>query len=305
MKYLLCLALLICAAATETASATAPNTWILCDTCQSKPDFNNAALIWYGNRTYRTAVEVGNPITGVLYTVHIEYNNGGDPVGWEGDDTVADSPPSVEIFQLPNGGRIVASTDESKEGINAFPPTGYPYVSSSFHDTANEPDFIDAVASVKVGVLLPADEDHIPAGTPGFDSFVGFLPEWVCPKLHDAMTEAHPGWGSSSRSLISALKAWAGHGPSGGVVFRNGDTASFQLNPTQPSACVYKKDSARDRDNNPIPDDGMTSVGGGGGDISVDPNHNGNPVLTGYTSAHDHWLICSFQGNTLLGCYIE
>lgn len=142
-----------------------------------------------------------------------------------------------------------------------------------------------------------------------YGSFTGRNSEAIALLLNGKMIEHHPGWASAMlsrrtrKALGERLKMIFGKGPQICAIFNNGDSACFEPDPGMPSVENYIEGSAKDVDGNAVP-----GSGGGGGGLSVSQAYR---PLGGWAAAGssggsgEAWLICSYQGGKLIGCYVQ
>lgn len=110
-------------------------------------------------------------------------------------------------------------------------------------------------------------------------------------------------------SLINALKNRFGRGPSGCVVFRNGDSACIQINILAPGAWLVLEGTAMDIDGNPIAVPSYDTIRNGVGlGLTI---RQGPPSLgtTGWTpvggSMAGLWLVCVSTNGVIDYCYVS
>jgi hypothetical protein len=127
--------------------------------------------------------------------------------------------------------------------------------------------------------------------------------------LWDAMTVNNPAWNINAlqeiqvEGLWAALKLAQGKGPIACMVFVNGDSGCFQLNPEDEKVPVYIQGSGRDRYGNHIERHDDASLPGGGTTMTVkpgDPNTHWNVDSSGYI-----WLWCELVNGKLDHCWLQ
>lgn len=150
-----------------------------------------------------------------------------------------------------------------------------------------------------------------PSGIDGFDSFAGADLVQVGLYLWAFKTGLDPNWSSEAvgsgswLGLWDALKMARGKGPIACLVFRNGDSACYQLNPMSPSAPKHVAGTATNLNGQLL--DSSISPGGSIGDgdpllIIQQGNTNQYRWTNGGNSAW-LYLICSSQGGVVQSCY--
>lgn len=109
------------------------------------------------------------------------------------------------------------------------------------------------------------------------------------------------------RTLWNALEQHNGKGPTGCIVFRNGDSACFQINPLAPGAPRVIAGTVKDINGNSIPASVQTVPNGGERGLAVEPNtpSYGRTSWGPVAGGGSWWLICSTQGGKPTGCYAE
>lgn len=258
--------------------------WILCDTCQSSTDFEQVALQnspAAPNSTYLFAV--GNTISGKLRFVEVTTFNEGGP-GGGGVDPLRAHPtkPSGRKDRISTSSVVfqVVSVEADAEDEQMF--------QEIVHQASDEP------------VAPPPPESW----GESFDSFASLNLQLVSKYLWAFKTAHDPTWQARAttslfKALWNALESVRGKGPSACMVFRNGDSACFQLNPLADSAARYISGTAITITGIDIP---SAPSGGGLGDGEPLTLHN-NLNEYRWTNGEELWLVCAKQGGTLLGCY--
>ncbi len=119
------------------------------------------------------------------------------------------------------------------------------------------------------------DRPQLAMTTPGVISAIGALVSFT------TLTINNPAWTASGMSgLWNALKNFWGKGPQACVVFANGDSGCFQVNPMAPGASRVLANPVKDIDGNPIiVTDAITNSGGASLTVT-------NEISTGVVTYH-------------------
>ncbi|TMN24188.1 hypothetical protein [Pseudoxanthomonas sp. X-1] len=277
------------------ARATTVESWALCNNCSTQTQFENAAVAWVGNRLGTFEVEIGNVNTSKVYRVSVTNNQ------YPSNPTGTDEGVSVQNVE---GYIVLGVPVETPKAVvdGDSTPSAYATVNYSMQEPQAVQDQFAAVVMThgKQPIIAPGPKNA------GFDSFAERLQPAVCALGNNAMGALNPAWQAgeigpaSMGNLMSVLAYYFGRGPTVHVVFNNGDVASFQLNPLVTSGCRYLEGTAKDRDGNPLQEaNGIPNNNGG---VTVTPHPGSNQVS--YTTG-SHWLVCSFVGGELIGCYVE
>lgn len=275
--------------------ATTADHWTLCNSCSTQTQFQNAAVEWVGNRIGTFEVLVGNINSSKVYRISVTTT--------AYPSNPASSDPPVRFRSSLGHGVLLLPTPPTKVVVRG---TAVPSAYATVNYSAPEPSEVEAqfaavvVLFGKQPLIAPGPKMH------GFDSFLGREPAAVCPATAAAMDGMSPGWRAGAISppslvqLISLLGYFYGRGPRVHVIFHNGDVASFQPHPTDNNACAYVQDTAKDKDGVAIEESG--GVGNpSGGAVTVVPHPGSGQVHYGSGS---YWMVCSFQGEVLLECYV-
>lgn len=276
--------------------ATTVEDWALCNNCTTQAQFEAAAVAWVGNRMGTFEVEVGNIYTSKVYRVSVTTNP--YPSNPAGEDP-------GEGFELQSGHQVVElpSAPPSLVVSGDAIPSSYATINHTMEEPHEVQDQFHGV------VVLFGKQPLIAPGPkiPGLGSFGTRWDTSVCNVVNNALTAMNPAWQAGQISppslgkLFGALTYFFGRGPTAHVVFNNGDVASFQANPLSPSACRYLDGTAQDRDGNPLSEEGGIPGNSGGG-VTVVPHPGSGQVHYGSGS---YWMVCSFQGDVLLECYVQ
>jgi len=290
----------ICLMVASFSSIAKADGWTFCDGCATKAQFQNAAVGWM-THTGDEEVEVGNRVTGVVYRVSVSASqNPGVPAAAPVAPMTTSSTVAVN-----DTGVVNDSVDISQTQAVGGPL--YVTVNWSLAESAQfNLEFMKMVSLYKKeAIWVPA-----PPGDGGFGSFSGMDQESVDNLVFLTYTSANPSWqhdeinGNLLESLMNALEIAMGKGPTVCVVFNNGDSACFQLNPIDPrNAIRYINGTAKDANGHKLPD----SPGGvgGGGSFSTTVQHSGVDVLLFTTPGSAHWLSCGYVGGVLIECTEE
>jgi hypothetical protein len=287
---------LVVAAAPGHAAIT--GNWAICDSCVTRDQFEAAAVVWHNGKNGLWQVSVGNPDTGVVYTIWVA-NSGGTPMR-------SDINKRAEIEQK---GYVAAEYQSSiirasELARGYLPPGGGGGVQSISRDTEAEPVFQAVVIGSKKHILFNVSSADLASGA--FSSLrASDMPE-ICSRVWDQESIENPKWGlvgAGRGNLVQAVEAFFGHGVQVSMVFGNGDVATFQLNPLHPDGCRYVDNTAKDRMGNGLPAPATPiSTSWGAGHVSV----GGGSTITPRTySIGEYWLVCSFQGSRMVGCNVQ
>ncbi|WP_153242486.1 hypothetical protein [Frateuria defendens] len=295
MRYLAVMALLLLSSLAAVHASVVDN-WVICPSCTTDAQFQAAARSWYGSQQVRTQVNVGNPNTGKVYQMWLQGSGGGTPL------------------RIASSGAIVASerplviSSEDAEAAMAQSLAVQPVVSDYIESTQQEPAFGSMVAAHGNHVLFNVSSADLQSEVfASYANAIGGM-EQVCPRVWAEEDAVNPGFSSKMMSGTSgmalALKSYFGHGIMVSPVFGNGDVATFQINPLAPSACDYVKGSAKDRYGNALPDTTPNVGGGSSSSVVVGSGGGANPAGGSYSVGGEAWLICSYIGGQLSGCYV-
>lgn len=145
-----------------------------------------------------------------------------------------------------------------------------------------------------------------PQGVYGLSSFLGRDQGQVNQYLYTAMSAQNPGWiiqeipGNTVLAIVNALKIRFGKGPTGCMVFHNGDSACFQFNPLNPHEAQYLTGTARDNSGQSIQESG--GINGG---TSLDMIFDKPNVGWGRASSGSLWLFCMLVDGAVVECWTE
>lgn len=279
----------------STNKANAEATFI-CNTCNTSADYEMAAIsVSPDVPNSRYYYQIGNTITKTFYFVEVVIPQR------EGD--VPASVPIRDVDQLQSAETVFESrsTDEIVQAMHEGSINAEAVEASA----ADKEEFAHMVRISENQVMFSAGSNL------GLDSFVGSDTIVISNAIWAAMTAANPGWQNKYvgfwGALWRALQTHFGKGPSGCIVFTNGDNACYQVNPMHKDAAMYLKDSAKRMDGTPIPT--TEGIGGGGSDSGMDVmqyNHGGNSGYAYRTSGSTGWmwLFCSSQGGVIISCEI-
>ena len=266
--------------------------WAFCDNCQTRAHFENAASTMQ-TQEGDAEIYVGNRSTGVVFLVSVTATRG---------PSVATSVPRSNGALQGRGSALSTGGYEP----NARPGALFVHVNWSMPESeAFNSEFRVIVAAYKKEPMWT----RYPEGNDGFDSFLGRDQEAVNVFVLGFYTQNNPSWaqqeisGNLLRSLANAFGASEGKGPAVCIVFKNGDSACFQLNVADPlNGTRYIAGTAKDIDGNTISESG--GVGGEHAPTTTVRPESGNLVRFS-TSGSAHYLVCSRVGGILLECYID
>lgn len=284
--------------------------WILCSNCTSSAQFQAAALAKAPDRTGEFRYAVGNPATGAMkYVLVVKTMPGEVPLGG--------AVPLPEDLELGTSGMdtvgfvaiegdaaaiVPDSPQEVSRMVQAASGSARAYVTAA--SSSEQKQFGAIVKVSKNSIMVTAPDAY------GFTSFRGAQMEVVSPFLYSAMAAgANPAWQAGEipslwKGLFNALKSLFGKGPTACIVYRNGDSACYQMNIMDKNAARYVTDSAKDAEGNSLSQSGGIGGGGGGSGLNVQPNR----PSTGYISwsrPKSAYLVCSYIGGKLHSCYIQ
>lgn len=272
--------------------------FVVCDSCVNESDFASAAQVWYGTRNVQMLVTVGNPDTGVLYSMSVRPG---------GTVPLAVPPINNPDVILHNSRENVVSAAQL---AYASQGTGQPVIGLQREDTQDEPAFAATVIAYKNSVLFDVgsgQEDHYGDVVNSYSDAIASM-EVTGKMIWAEELAVNPGFAeidvTSLSGLKDALDAYFGHGILVTVIFKNGDVATFQINVLDSDAVRVVNGTAKDRFGNSLPDSDTGINGGGEGGANV--SNSGGADITGYSlEGDDEWLVCTYVGGVLQGCIIE
>lgn len=278
--------------------ASIVDNWVICDSCEYESDFVAAAVTWNAGKTTRIRVSVGNPNTGSVYTMWV--GGSGSPnsplsIGNQIDDFTKTQ--KKYVFSEPTTSTITAHQLLEAKRSFSVASSGASEVNQ---DSAAEPVFQSLVIGSKNHLLFNVSSSDV-SNSNLFNSFESAQQDMVSISLRlwQQETVANPTFGnfapSATTGLVNALKAYFGHGILISIVFKNGDVATFEINPMHPDAARYVKGTAKNRDGNSLPDMGNPIGSGNSGGVSVSPITGGSGPVTAY-GVGGTWLVCSYVG---------
>lgn len=276
----------------------------ICDTCVTPGDFSAAGIAWYrsvNSGVYQVAI--GNPTTGVIYNMTVGKQGGTVPNVAQQAKAYAAASKSTVITGNPTPNIIRAS-----DLIEAQAAGGTITATGLSEDTASEDSFRTLIYAYKNNVLFNVSTNDMHTNSTAFGSFSGGQSEplTICAKVWGAETAGNPKWPSLMESVAgawnTAVKSYFGRGIMASIVFGNGDVATYQINPLDEDACVYVKGSAKNVNGQALADATPNIGGGDTGSVNMRPINSGGDASY---SIGELWLVCSFQGGQLLGCYIQ
>jgi hypothetical protein len=265
----------------STAQVAQAQDWLLCDSCSTTADYESVALDAapaIPNSQYYYAV--ANTQTGDFHYVEVIYH--------QRDGDVPASHPSE-----PHG----VSSVQSSSDLN--------YSVGSVEASSEEKAQFAAIVQLSRNEILVAAPD----GIDGLGSFYGAQPEILGPYLWVKKSAQNPAWQSNAIgsnwviALWNALKAADGKGPSACIVFQNGDSACYQLNPLDRNAPRYINGTAKTIDGQPLEESGGI---GGGSPLEI---YNPDPGVYAWGRSsfpsYSLWLFCAYVGGKLDHCWTE
>lgn len=264
-------------------------TWVICESCQTISDFEQVAVDQsppVPNSWYMYAV--GNPSTGIFRYVEVSTYREGE----------------VPAMVYPSPKRNARMKDGSGASASYYDPSlRYSVVSVPAGD--DERRIFVSIAKMNTDEVVAPP----PGSAYGFDSFAGADLVAVGKYLWAFKTALDPNWtnealgNGSWTGLWEAFKMLRGQGPTACLVFRNGDSACYQLNPMDPNAPRHIDGTAKNIYGQLL--DSSSSSGGSIGD--------GDPLILVHSNTNEYrwtngsntwlWLICSSQGGVLQNCY--
>lgn len=266
------------ASPTQAAKAQA---WLLCDSCSTTADYESVALEAapaIPNSSYYFAV--ANTRTGTFHYVEVIYH--------QRDGDVPASHPSE-----PANFYSSQSSDELNSSVGS--------VEASPEERAQ----FSAIVQLSRNEILVA----APGGIDGLGSFYGAQPDVLGPYLWVKKSAQNPAWqsgaiGTSWVSMLwNALKLADGKGPSACIVFQNGDSGCYQLNPMDKNAPRYISGTAKNINGQPLEEAG--GIGGGTGLEIYNPDPGVYSWGRSSFPTFSLWLFCSFSGGELSGCWTQ
>jgi hypothetical protein len=275
---------------------------VVCDSCTTQAQFSAAAIAWY--RTFNQGVynvSVGNPSTGVIYSMTVGQQGGIIPNVTQQASSYAKASQAKAVTgnATPN---IIRASD-----LAALPASTGITTTNVAEDKASEPTFFTLATAYKNNALINVSSFDLNTDPSAYGSFAGAQAEMekTCAKAWAGEAMANPNWQSTNLTVAKAwdatLKSFFGKGIMVSIVFGNGDVATYQINALDPNACLYVKGSAKNISGQSLPDATPNIGGGDSGSVNTQPI--GNDM--GYSLNKEVWLICSFVGGVLIGCYIQ
>jgi hypothetical protein len=120
--------------------------------------------------------------------------------------------------------------------------------------------------------------------------------------MYTALSINNPVWTTENTTgLWNVLKNFWGKGPTACVIFANGDSACFQVNPLAPGASRVIAKSAKDINGNPISTDGDSPIGNGDNTGVVVDNKPGVVNYSPFEFARPI-IACVRVGNNAMHC---
>lgn len=299
-RLMFALAMVLLACAPRMAKAGVTGNFVVCDVCVQDSDFAQAARVWYGTKTGNLQVTVGNPSTGVLYTMWVAPGRGAPLLEEKSDKT--------RVFDKAVVASVLDKNIVRADQLSLAATGSGASVSGEFENSQWEPSFNAIVNAHQNSVLFYVTDSMVDRYGDDLMSFSAAQGSVAVSNVILVEEEAVNGtYLSSTESLVgaiqNALDSYYGHGILVTVVFRNGDVATYQLNILDPNATRPVKGTAKDRFGHPLPD-APTSIGRGG--AAAAQVSWGGADVTGYgmgSGSSEVWEVCSFVGGVLQGCY--
>lgn len=283
----LCMTALLWVSTTQVALAQA---WLLCDSCSTTADYESVALEAVPaipNSSYYFAV--ANTQTGTFHYVEVIFHQR------EGDVPASDPSEPYTLSSSQSEGSLSSSQSDGSLSFSV----------GSVEASSEERTQFSAIVQLSRNEILVA----APPGIDGLESFHGAQPEILGPYLWVKKSAQNPAWQSGAigsswvTGLWNALKAADGKGPSACIVFQNGDSACYQLNPLDKNAPRYINGTAKTINGQPLEESG----GIGGGTALEIYNPDPGVYAWGRSSfpTYSLWLFCSYSGGELTGCWTQ
>lgn len=277
MKGLICL-LLLAAGLAASSNAKADN-WVLCGTCTTEADLVQAAKNVHGLSKVAQIYAVANPNNLIFGYVQVQYSESGiEPVAPASRTATAPTDAKAIRGTTKAGVSYVGVLSTAKVRTTAdtealLAAAGGQVYAYSITPTEVERQQFEAIARIsKTQVLIKPDNQ-----SGYFTNFrVGYYDSRSAldSAVLIALTANNPLWQYGPLSGIwEALKGFWGKGPVGCVVFANGDSACFQINPLAPGAIRVLEGTAVTVDGAPIDPGDPQSLPNGSG-VSVTPQLN-------------------------------
>jgi hypothetical protein len=293
-RHVIAIIVLFLASLTSSRASVVDN-WVICTSCSTDAQFQAAARSWYGTQKTREQVNVGNPNTGKVYQMWIQGGGSGVPLHvTPGEVIVATQRP------------LVVSADDVEQA-SVQPLASQPMISDYLENAQVEPAFGSLFIAHSNHILFNASSTDLQSNAFASYSNAAGSMEQICPRIWAEEDAVNPGFSSKMMSatggMVLAMKSYFGHGILVSPVFGNGDVATFQINPLESNACTYVAGSAKDRYGKTLPDITPNVGGGGSGNVIVGGGGS-DPNGGSYSVGGETWLVCSYSGSTLIGCYV-
>ncbi|MGQ5250754.1 hypothetical protein ACULMC_06775 [Xanthomonas arboricola pv. corylina] len=294
----------------EEAAAQA---WIVCDNCTTLPQFESVAQSRHGQNRGTAYYGVVNPGTEQFFWVEVTYTPAGEqPLSLPAVDTDGSNPASVKRldFRTANGTGVIgvstssSYTSQSNQGM--VTASGGRYSTYGMTPSDIERQQFVAIARIskdQVFVVPDNSTSYFDSYEAGYHDHNAALDQVV----RTALTINNPAWAAGSlTSLFSALKSFYGRGPTGCVVFGNGDTACFQTNVAAPGALRVIEGTAKHADGSAIAND-SAAVPGGGASVTVQPNVPSQGMVTYYMGKNMNgpFITCTMVNGVADKCKVQ
>ncbi|WP_153064931.1 hypothetical protein [Xanthomonas arboricola] len=265
----------------ETASA---QTWIVCSNCNTTAQFSASARSAHGSTWGSVLYGVVNPSSGAFMWVQVARQTGPAPLSIPEikEDRFAFASVEKLAFTTSSGIRVVGVRMSSDAPTSSPPEEQLPNSRAAgpgdttvitLDATAVERQKIqDIVRISKSSVLLAPDY-----ATGKFNSYQDAYYTYhaaLDSVIFTGLTINNPVWTEQSMGgLWKALSNFWGKGPVGCVIFLNGDTACFQVNPMAPGASRVLSGTAKNVNGAQINIGGDNPIPNGGTSVEVLPDN--------------------------------
>lgn len=240
-----------------------------CGTCVTSSQYKAAAISAHGTFTGIRSYAVVNFSRVEMKYVEVEYTRPGhDPLGTgdEGGSSYrSDGNSNSDLIMAPPA----LSKDADDAQVNGVQGGSGQYSAIAMDPSLGERAQFEAMVHITdTSVMFMA-----PANIFGFDSFYSAFSDnrgGLDQVIRVGLTANNPAWTSGEispnlvESIWNAIMLHYGKGPSGCVIFYNGDVGCFQINPLAPGAVMYIGGTAKDVNGNPIASPGSEVPNGGG-----------------------------------------
>ncbi|WIX26140.1 hypothetical protein [Xanthomonas arboricola] len=287
-------------------------TWILCDNCTSLPQFEYVAQSRHGTNRGTAYYAVGNPATEQFYWVEVTYTPAGEqPLSLPATDMDGDTPASVKQldFKLSDGTSIkgvAVSSSINTQSKLAARAAGGQFSTYGMSPSETERQQFQAITRISKNQVFVVPDN----ATGYFGSYESAYHDHnaaLDQVIRTALTINNPAWAAGGLTkLWDAMKAFYGRGPTGCVVFGNGDTACFQTNVLYPGAARVIDGTAKRADGSEIARDNA-SLPSGGTSVTVQPNIPSQGMVTYYMGKNmsGPFITCTMVNNMAQECKVR